>query len=236
MARQREALAIVLPVVAGFFLLLCVQNLVWERWALALVTLLAIAAAKALTTLGDLLTRNLPRQFAIGATVALVALTLFQPALRARADAQARLNDTRQLASAWARANVPAGSTVLLEHFAFDLQPQPWHFLFPLGDAGCIDAKEMLHGKVQLQTVDARRGNRSNVDYGTVAPAMRGTCATDYAILTQYDRYAAERGAFPEQYAAYRELLSRGQLVATFAPEYGKVGGPVTRIIRFRRD
>ena len=90
-------------------------------------------------------------------------------------------------------------------------------------------------GKVQLHTVEAGKGARSNVDYGTVAPAMRSTCATDYAILTQYDRYEAERTAFPDQYAAYRELLARGQLVATFSPQYGKVGGPVVRIIRFPR-
>lgn len=234
MARRREALATVLPVALGFFVVLCVQNLVWERWALALMPILAIAGAVGLSALGGLLTRNGPSR-AAGVAAAVLAVALVQPGLRTAADARARLNDTRQLASAWAHRNVAADSTVLVEHFAFDLQPEPWHFIFPLGDAGCIDAKAMLHGKVQLHTVEAGKKGRSNVDYGTVAPEMRGTCAADYAILTQYDRYAAESAAFPEQYAAYRELLARGQIVATFAPEYGKVGGPVTRIVRFQR-
>jgi len=235
MARRREALAIIMPVALGFFLLLCVQNLVWERWVLALMPLLAIAGAVGLAALEAVLAQCTSTRFASGAIAAMLAVALLQPGLHAEADARARLNDTRQLASAWAHTNVPAGSTVLVEHFAFDLQPEPWHFIFPLGDAGCIDAKAMLHGKVQLHTVEAGKGARSNVDYGTVAPAMRGTCATDYAILTQYDRYAAERTAFPEQYAAYREMLARGQLVATFSPRYGAVGGPIVRIIRFRR-
>ncbi|MBV1690029.1 glycosyltransferase family 39 protein [Novosphingobium sp. G106] len=234
-ARRREALAVLLPVSLGFSLLLCVQNLVWERWALALMPLLAIAGAAGLAALSALVTQRSSPRFAAAAIPAVLALALLQPGLRAAADARARLNDTRQLASAWAHRNVAAGSTVLVEHFAFDLQPEPWHFIFPLGDAGCIDAKAMLHGKVQLHTVEAGKKGRSNVDYGTVAPAMRETCRADYAILTQYDRYAAERTAFPEQYAAYREMLSRGQIVATFSPEYGKVGGPVTRIIRFPR-
>lgn len=234
-ARRREALAVVLPVIVGFLLLLCAQNLVWERWALALMPLLAIASAVGFIALGNLLGRHLPRRLAIGAFALALICVLLPPALRAQADARARLNDTRQLASRWARAHVPPDSTVLVEHFAFDLEDTPWRFIFPLGDVGCIDARAMLHGKVQLQAVDARRGNRANVDYGTVSPTARQTCRADYAILTQFDRYAAERNAFPAEYAAYRELLARSELVATFEPQYGKTGGPIVRIIRFPR-
>jgi hypothetical protein len=231
--RQRQASAVVLPVLAGFFVLLCLQNLVWERWALSLMPLLAIAAGAGLAALGTLAARRLPPHLATGAVAAALVATLLPPALRAQCDARARLNDTRQMASQWARANVPPGSSVLVEHFAFDLEDAPWDFLFPMGDAGCIDARALLHGKVQLHTVDANRGSRSNIDYGTVAPAMRGTCRVDYALITQYDRYAAERGAFPAEYAAYRDLLAQGRVVATFAPSPGKAGGPVVRIVRF---
>ncbi|WP_371431977.1 glycosyltransferase family 39 protein [Novosphingobium sp.] len=235
LARRREALAVVMPVILGFFVLLCVQHLVWERWALSLMPLLAIAGAAGLVALGNLLTRRLPAPLAAGAIAIVLAVTLLFPALRVQADDRARLNDTRQLAAQWARAHVPPGSAVLVEHFAFDLVSQPWHFLFPLGDSGCVDAKAFLHGKVQLHTIEAGRGARSNVDYGTVAPAMRHTCRSDYAILTQFDRYAGERAAFPTEDAAYRELLARGAVVATFAPEAGTTGGPVVRVVRFAR-
>lgn len=234
MARQREALAIVLSLLAGFFLLLCIQNLVWERWALSLMPPLAIAAAAGLTALSGLLARRLPSA-AARTVAALVLLAAFvPPALRAEADARARLNDTRQLAAQWARAHVAPGSTVLVEHFAFDLLSQPWRFLFPFGDVGCVDARAMLGGKVQLDTVSASRGARSNVDYGTVAPAKRASCRTDYALITQADRYAAERAAFPAEDAAYRELLARGEVVARFVPGPG-VGGPTVLVVRFGR-
>ncbi|MBW8753928.1 MAG: glycosyltransferase family 39 protein [Sphingomonadales bacterium] len=235
LARRREALAVVMPAILGIMLMLCVQHLVWERWVIPLMPLLAIAGGAALVALIRLLTKHLPRGVAIGATALVLAVAVLPLALRAQSDTRARLHDTRQLASRWAVEHVPAGSTVLVEHFAFDLQPQPWHFLFPLGERGCIDAKALLGGKVQMTTVEAGRRGRSNVDFGTVAPAMRATCRADYAILTQYDRYAAERSTFPTEYAAYRDYVTRGRLVATFAPEFGKTGGPVVRVIRFSR-
>lgn len=230
-ARHEEAAAVVLPVLLGFFVLLCAQHLIWERWAVPLLPLLAICAGAAFAKATQALA---PPQIGWAATTLLAIALLLPPALRAHSDSRARLNDTRQLASAWAVANVPAGSTVLLEHFAFDLQAQPWRFLFPLGDAGCIDARALLHGKVQLGAIEASRGGRSNIDYGTVAPAKRDTCRADYAILAHADRYAAERTAFPAEDAAYRELIARGRLVTSFTPGPDSAG-PVIRIIKFER-
>jgi hypothetical protein len=224
-----------MPVLLGFVVLLCIQHLVWERWVLALMPLLTIAAALGLTALSELLARRLPAGTARTAIVLLAAAALLPPALRAGGDARARLNDTRQLASQWARRNIAPGSSVLLESFAFDILPQPWHFLFPFGDVGCVDVREYLGGKVQFSTVEAGRGARTNVDYGTVAEAKRATCRSDYAILTQADRYAAERAAFLSQDAAYRALIAHGAVVASFYPQDGKVGGPIVRIVRFPR-
>jgi hypothetical protein len=233
--RRREASAIVLPVLLGFVLVLCVQHLVWERWVLALMPLLAIAAALGLTSLNELLARRWPIGAARTAIVLLGAAALLLPALRAVGDTRARLNDTRQLASQWARKNIAPGSSVLLESFAFDILPQPWRFLFPFGDVGCVDVREYLGGKVQFSTVEAGRGARANVDYGTVAETKRATCRSDYAILTQADRYAAERTTFPAQDAAYRALIARGTVVASFYPQEGRVGGPIVRVVRFPR-
>ncbi|RZJ99496.1 MAG: phospholipid carrier-dependent glycosyltransferase [Novosphingobium sp.] len=234
MVRRREAAAVVLPVVIGFALVLCVQNLVWERWVLSLMPLLAIAAAVAFRDIVGR-TARLPRPLARGAIAVVGLALLVPPALRAQADTRSRLDDTRQFASRWAEAHVAPGSTVLLEHFAFDLLPRPWRFLFPFGSVGCIDARATLGGKIQLSTVQSGRGTRTNIDYGTVAADKRESCAADYAILTQADRYAAESRAFPVEAAAYRELIARGTLVATFRPEPGNVGGPVVQIVKFSR-
>jgi 4-amino-4-deoxy-L-arabinose transferase-like glycosyltransferase len=234
-ARRREALAVIVPPLLGFFLIICVQRLVWERWALALMPLLAIAGGAGLTGLTGALSRRLPGPLAGGAVALVLALTLVPPMLRTASDTRARLNDTRQLASRWLKAHVPAGRSILVEHFAFDLVPHSWPLLFPIGDIGCVDGRALLQGKVQLGDIEAARGNRSNVDYGTLAPNMRDRCRPDYAVLSQYDRYHAERAAFPEEDAAYEALLARGTVVATFAPKDGLVGGPMIRIVRFAR-
>lgn len=233
MARRRLAIAVIAPVALIFFILICPQNLVWERWVLPLFPLLSIAAAFALVFAARYLAGRLPRYLFRTIAVAALATLVLPLLLAADLQAQARINDTRQQASRWAKRMIPAGSTVLIEHFAFDLVPQPWNFVFPMGDLGCVDAKAMLQGKIRYSQIDQARNGRSNVDYGTLPPDRRGTCTADYAILTQYDRYADERADFPVEYQSYRQLLAQGAVVATFAPALGRAAGPTVRIVRF---
>ena len=231
-ARRREVLAIVAPLTAVFFLLICSQHLVWERWALPLMPLAALLAAPVVIALCRWCLRRLPLLPAIAAVVALLLGTLLPPAVAALTQANERTNDTRQRASRWAVAHVPPGSKVFVEQFAFDLLRYPWHLLFPLGDAGCVDARAGLVGEISYAPIGAARGDRSIVDYGTVAPERRDTCRADYAIISQYDRYRVEKSAFPRAYAAYRSLMAEGQEVAVFAPIPGISGGPTVRIIK----
>ncbi|MCI4590455.1 glycosyltransferase family 39 protein [Sphingobium sp. BYY-5] len=227
--RNRRALPLIGPLLVGFFLLLCFQTMVWERWALPLLLLCAILIGAGASTLADRIAQRW-RPIAISFMLAALLLPLL---LRAQSDARERMNDTRQIASNWARARIPAGSTVLIEHFAFDLLPQPWHFVFPIGDAGCIDAAALLRGKTSYAPIDQARGTRANIDYGTMAPARRAACRPDYAILTQYDRYRREAHAFPGEYAAYRDLIARGRVVANFGPQEGRIGGRLVTIVAF---
>jgi hypothetical protein len=243
LARRKESLIILGPVCLAFFLVICLQNLVWERWILPLLPLLSIVAALALVEACRKVRmiaeqRHGPLRSALMPTVAvmLVTATLLPLLLAVQTGSRERTNDTRQRASRWAIANVPAGSKVLIEHFAFDLYPQPWTFLFPLGDVGCVDAKAMLHGKVGYGTIEAGRGKRANIDYGTMNAANRHTCHADYAILTQYDRYMAEQHTFPTEAAAYDELVHRGQVVASFLPISGQSSGPIVRVVHLPHD
>lgn len=226
---RRRMIAIVAPVAVSFFALLCFQTMVWERWALPLLPLGAILIAAGMSGLAQ---RVGGRVGGIG-MIFLLAAILLPMWWQGQADARERMNDTRQAASRWARAHISPGSTVLIEHFAFDLIGEPWHFLFPVGEAGCVDARAMLHGKTSYTPVDRARGTRANIDYGTMAADKRAGCRPDFAILTQYDRYRRESAAFPAEYAAYRALIARGRVVASFAPRAGVMGGRVVTVVAF---
>jgi hypothetical protein len=233
MARNREALAIVAPLALTFFVLFCLQRLIWERWALPLTPALSLAAAIGLVWLTGFLAQRLGT-LGRGLGLATAALAVLLPqTVQALSDAHVRTHDTRQAAAAWVRAHVPHGDMILVEHFAFDILQGPWRMVFPIGDAGCIDVHDLLSGKTQYDQIENARDQRSNVDYGTLNPARRDTCGMKWAVLTQYGRYRAERETFPAQYAAYVDLLSRGAVVATFDPVPGESGGPPVTIVRF---
>ncbi len=230
-ARRRTIGWVILPVLVGQILIICLPSLRWERWILPMLPLLALAAGFA----GAAITRTVserwpspgPARVATGLLVAAPFLLL--PA--AWANAEARTHDTRQAATRWATKHIPPGSVVMVEHFAFDLVSQPWTVTFPMGDAGCIDAKALLDGKTDYRMIEAARGNRSNVDYGTMAAARRESCRADYMILMEMERYRNERQRFPAQYAAYAALLNDMDVQVVFRPQPGKRAGPVMIVL-----
>ena len=231
--RNREVRLVILPVLMMFLLLNISQKLVWDRWALPLLPLLSIIAAMAFVRLATALGARLGRRPGLAALVLLAALLAVPLVMTALAQTRERTHDTRQAASIIARQQIPPGSTVLLEHFAWDLLPTGWRFLFPLGDAGCVDVRAFLAGKVKYATIDAMRQGRSNLDFGTVPPGKVESCKADYALWTQYDRYRAESTRFPQENANYARMLATGQIIATIRPVPGKSAGRVVRIVRF---
>jgi hypothetical protein len=147
------------------------------------------------------------------------------------AQAAERANDTRAQAAHWATANIPAGSTVVLEHLELSLRGRPWKFLFPMGEAGCIDPIQPLHNGVREDEVQRLRKESPIVDLGNVDPTRLDSCRADYAILSYYDLYRAEATRFPSQMKTYQKLLAGGRTVALFTPKPGRAGGPVVRIV-----
>lgn len=234
LSRRRQAMAVLAPVAVAFLILFCSQRLIWERWVLPLMPLGAIVAAWGLVRLAEVLHRPGRAGWIRWVPAAVLLAALAPLGARAWADGRARMNDTRQLASAWARQHIPPGSRILIEHNAFDMVGQRWQLLFPMGEAGCVDVVALIHGRASYAVIELARNGRSNVDFGTMAPARRAQCHADFAILAQYDRYRQERGLFPDEYAAYRALLATGTIAATFGPVPGQVGGPVVTIVDLR--
>ena len=231
--RSRGHRLVVLPVLAAFMLLIALQSLWWERWLVPVLPLFALS-------LGWLLRhamRSLRRHHAgaSGCAVTALALVLALPMMiESRVRAAERAQDTRQAASQWIRRHAAPGATVLVEHAAIDLLQGPWPVKFPLGAAGCIDARAVLAGRISASEVDERREASAVVDLGHVDPAMMDSCAADFYVLSNFQRYEAERSEFPGAYAQYLAIVRANPIVAKFAPVPGCQGGPTVLIVAAR--
>ena len=234
---DRLAFALIVPPVCTLLLLISLQNLVWERWVVPTVPLLCIALAYALRRLWAWLGQHIHKGWTTGLVAAVTVALGLPMLLSVRANAAERITDTRNLAAAWARQNIPTGSTILVEHFGFDmLQTGRWHLLFPAGRIGCIDVAQKLGAQLRYSTTQPWRSDRAIVDFGTVDPARLSACRADYAVFSHYDRYAAERTTFPTEAGQYEKTMAQGDLMHIIRPVPGKIGGPTIRIIRFQHS
>lgn len=231
--RSRLAVVAVLPGTIALGIVVCAQALVWERWLVPLLPFLALAAAGAICALVDLLRQRLGRPLT-GLEPAAALLVLGPMLAAAQAGYTERANDTRQAAAAWIEANAPRGSTILVEHAAIDLLQRGWRLRFPLGSAGCVDARDALAGRISYGEVEKKRTGRAVVDLGHVARERLASCRADFAIFTHYDVYRAEPSAFAPQLGTYAGLARGGRVRAIFRPAPGKRGGPVIRIVELR--
>ena len=213
-----------LPATLIFLALISTQNIIWSRWVLPVMPMLAIGAGFAIVSIA----RRLANRYAIAALALAVGAA---PLMAAVGQARERATDTRAQAARWASANIAPGSRVVFEHLELSLRDRPWTILFPIGSAGCVDGVALLRGGVDFDEVQQLRGASPIVDLGNVAPARIDTCRADYAILAYHDLYLAERGRYPAEIATYRRLLAGGRTVALFRPRPGRVGGPVVRIV-----
>ncbi len=226
MALDARLRLVVLPVLAIHLLIVFQANLRWERWMVPALPILALAAGVAVAWFAQRAQRR-TIGLALGLLV-LVPLALIAPSITS---ARARMNDTRQQATHWVDVHASQNATIMIEHFAFDMIKRAANVSFPLGDVGCVNTQAMLDGRVDLARVDRATKGRSKIDYGTMKPAVRGTCVSDYYVLTAMDRYRHEKAAFPAEFAAYSALLADNKIVATFSPEPGKSAGPVVYVL-----
>ncbi len=232
LAAWRDRL-IAFAVAPGFLLFLaiiCLQALRWERWLVPLLPFLVLLAAFALCGLADWLRQRMAHSmpWIEPAAIMLLAIPMIHTAL---IEARERTHDTRQMASAWVRGHVPAGSSILIEDAAFDLTNGPWRFLFPLGRAGCVDVRAALGGRIRYSKVEGLRASKPLVDLGHVDPALLPTCRTDYAIFSHYGRYRTDPHFRPE-FEQYQQLIRGGDIVAEFQPIPGSSSGPVVHVVR----
>lgn len=232
MVRDARARLVLVPFLIVHFGIICAHDLRWERWVVPILPILALAAGLAAVRLLAVMRKEPPASRAIVvAALGVMPLALVPVTL---AEARVRMNDTRQQATRWVDSRAAPEATIMIEHFAFDMVHRAPTVSFPLGDIGCVNAQAMLDGRIDYSLVDGAKKGRSKVDYGTMAAAVRPTCASDYYIVTEMERYSAERAAFAAEYGAYAALLEDGDIAATFRPEPGVSTGPVVHVIKRR--
>lgn len=229
--RNRAFAVAVAPAFLAFLIVISAQKLVWQRWVVPLLPFLAICMAMAIAA--GLRACRRRWRWSSRLALPLAVLALAAPMLLAARDrATERDHDSRVIASAWVRANVPAGSTILVEHGAVDLLHGPWRLLFPLGSAGCVDAKAALAGQIGSSRVESLRAGSPTIDFAHVTASEMASCRADYAILTHYQGYLDAPGTFARELEPYRALLARGTPVLVVRPEAGRVGGPTVYVVR----
>jgi hypothetical protein len=228
--RWNARLAIPTAVPAFTFLgVICLQSIMWSRWAVPLLPFLSLAAAVVIDEIRS-------RVMKFGRPVADVflassALAILAPlAWAASKGAAERSHDTRDLAIEWIHANVPAGSSVAVETPAIALLRGPWSLRFPLGELGCIDPRRAMAGQIDYDDVRRATKDRININLSTVPPASIDSCRADFIMVNELDRYFAEARHYPAEVANYRLLLAGMEQVAVYAPVKGRNGGPVVRI------
>ena len=229
---DRRWMLVILPFCLIFLLVIAAQSLRWERWVVPLLPFIALAAARGLFGVANLLPA---RRVQAALSVALLLLTT-PMIVTTRIEAAERSNDTRQQASAWLHAHAPPGSRILIEHPAFDLLAEPWQLLFPMGSAGCVDVHDLLAGRVSQSDVEGRRKGGAIVDIGHLDLAKLDSCRADFAVISNYARYRDERGSYPGELKRYDRLLSGGTVKVKFHPVQGTSSGPRIDIVEFSHE
>lgn len=233
-ARRLKSTWPMLLVLAASLVLIATRPLIWERWLVPLVPMTALFAAIGVVALLDRLRRPVPDR-RVPALALVAAVATLQPLWATATAARMRLNDTRDRANAWLFANVPRTATITLEHLDFALLTGGWSFRFPLGDAGCVDARRALAGRIDYRGVHQKVGDRPMLSLGTMDAARLPTCVADYAVFTEYDRFLAGGDRWARERVNYERLVAGRPPVAMFRPERGVSAGPVVRIYRLSR-
>jgi hypothetical protein len=221
-----------LPVALAFLLLISTQDIFWSRWVLPVLPLFCLFAALAITEACAVARERLGGTAMVAVAASLAGIVALPSIAAAASKSRERATDTRALAAQWAIDNIPAGSRVAFEHLELSIRDQPWHILFPVGEAGCIDGARASRTGVRFKAVQKARRGITIVNLGTLPSDRIDSCRADFAILTYFDRYRVERARYPDEMATYAAVLAGGRTVALFRPISGTRGGPVVRIVR----
>lgn len=227
---------------AAYLLFMSALSLIWLRWALPLLPLVAIGVAVGVDEISSAFIRlarrlagrlhALPvsRAVKMAITMATGVLLVVPPAAETLEKSRARLfnDDTRVLAKRWIDNNLPSNASILLETYAPQLSRDNYDVLVISGGEIRRWADVSKHRR-------PRPFGSENLGIGNVAPLKRlrmiEMASPDYIVISNwYDRAADESERYPNIYGFYKELLGRANLIKEFSPS-SRTLGPKIRIL-----
>jgi Dolichyl-phosphate-mannose-protein mannosyltransferase len=223
--RDRRLAGVLLPAPLLYVLYMGLQERYFGRWLLPVLPIAILLAAYGVVALARAAAERAPR-FALPAAALVVVALLAQGLVHSlHVDRVLAHPDTRGSARAWLLANVPAGSSVVIEPFvpARWLAGTSWR-LWDTARADVDDAGRPLPGgRTRFVKVDKYER--------TLRPALldeyvaRGYC---WVVVgsSQYARAFAQPDEVPQALAYYAALDRRGEVAARFSPYRGGAKPP----------
>lgn len=215
---------------AAFIVFIAMLPLQWTRWALPVAPVIALGVGVLAVEIADRLRK--PRTVTGIVTLLAVLLTVGTPTMRL-ALLRAFDRDTRVIAAAWAEANLPPATRVAIETYAPQLSALRYDVLVPAGGA-LRPMREVWPERPLPRPYFGSFGRQ--IEPGDLV-------AADFVITSDWEeRYRAEQGLYPNEYALYRWLrenfveieafqadaLTLGPTITVFK-KTSKVSGPVQR-------
>jgi hypothetical protein len=247
--RRWRVAVVLLPLVAGYLLVMGPQDRFFARWLLPIVPVLAIAAGFAVHEAAGLLRRRRTLRLALAGVLA-VGLGLQSFVHSAHTAHVVGRDDTRTIARGWMERNIPPLSGVVVE----SMSPPTWMPTFD-GQNGfaSLTRWSIYHTIPAVRRRDRREHPQLNLSAGfsswvrILYPELideferYGYC---WVVTGSYQAGRAARtpGLVPEAVRYYRELARRADLrwqVSPFAPDAGPKAlpyGPLSAPVKYQID
>ena len=223
--RSRRPIDRILAVTPLWFIV-CISflGLRWERWILPVAPLLAVLMAYALARIVAQARHRHGRL--LGATVGLIVCCAVLWPLAGRAAgyvaAQDR-EDTRTVARGWILANVPQGSSLLVERHGPQLPLEVYRY------------REVRNGAI-VNTISDQAGPniypRWEMGYLKDKDELRRRGVQYVLVSGQYDKYLADKENFDDVVRGYERIFSVTEPVMVWRAEDGPWRGPTIRLLK----
>lgn len=224
--RRERWLAAFFPL--SFLLFISMLSLRWVRWVVPAIPFLCILSAAAVDQVGRALAKRVSMQAGLATALILLTLTLVPLGLAdVRRMTELAGIDTRTMARQWILDNIPPGSGLLMELYAPQLPKERYTFYYVDGNGELVQLDPARHKDATYRPIFGWSTALGTLE--TVDEIRRQ--GIEYIVMTNwYDRYLAEKQAYPTEVGKYECIMGLGTLIYQVEPADWVNEGPKIRI------